>query len=376
MTRPITLLVALLIITTAASATAEHRALFVGNSYCFSNNDLISQGFAALLAESESDAPLVELVAKGGYTFTGHLEDAGKEGEQLNELLATEGASWTVVVLQEQSIIPAYHAAIATGWYESLGAAEELDELAEKAGADTIFLMTWGRRQGLAEDIEFLPDFLTMQELLAGGYEKYALLTSTPERPTRVAPVGLAWLTIWNDTVAAGDDPLHENALFWRLYSNDGSHPSVLGSYLAALVVSATVTGNDPTTTLWMPEGVTPEEAQTLREVAQRTVFGEPPPPPVEVVEPVQSDASTQPLDLQPQSDLVIASDLLTADAPAPATETVTDLPTSSAPDAATPAPGRKSGCIASAEPSSLAGMALLLALLAVLAWQRRVPGR
>lgn len=376
MARPISLLLALSILTIGSPGAAEHRTLFVGNSYTFANNDLLAHGFEALLAESGGGEPEVDLVTKGGYTFVGHLEDAGLEGEQLHELLGVDGAAWTVVVLQEQSVIPAYHAAIASGWYDSLGAAKGLDELASKAGAETIFLMTWGRREGLSQDAAFLPDFITMSELLAGGYEKYAEYTSTPERPVRVAPAGLAWQAIWEDAVAAGKDPLDPNGLFWNLYTGDGSHPSELGSYLAALVVFATVTGNDPTETLWQPDSVTPEEAQTLRSVAKRVVFGEPVPPPVEVIE---TDVTTQPPEEPLQSDLTTNSDLPVAetidqqDLPRVAPETLADLPAVTAPDGSAPAPGKGSGCGASSKPSPLAGLVLLMALLMAGVWRRVV---
>ncbi len=355
----------------ASPVAAEPRTLFVGNSYSFANNDLLATGFAALVAETTGGQPTVDMVAKGGYTFTGHLADAGQEGEQLHQFLAADGAKWDTVVLQEQSVIPAYHEAIATGWYESLEAAQGLDGLIKKTGANTLFLMTWGRREGLAEDAQMLPDYPTMQALLAGGYQKYALLTSTPERPVRVAPVGLAWQTIWDDAVAAGNDPLDPDGLFWRLYTGDGSHPSVRGSYLASLVVFATVTGTDPESTHWRPDPVTEGEAAILRHAARRAVLGEDVVPIIESVEAMPGDATTQPTDLMAEAEVVAPMDV-----PALETLTTTELPR--APESTTLTPegnesevqptvtGKNSGCGTSTVPfaSGVGPLVLLLFLL------------
>jgi len=377
MRRSSSLLLALFVYAYFSPVAAEHRALFVGNSYSFANNGLLANGYKALLTESEGGEPTVDLVAKGGYTLDGHLMDASQEGQQLHDLLGTDGAVWSVVVLQEQSVIPAYHEAVVWGWFDSLTAAEGLNKLAEKAGAETIFLMTWGRREGLLEDLETLPDYLTMQALLAGGYQKYAEYTSTAERPVHIAPVGLAWLTIWNDAVAAGEEPLDPDGLFWNLYTGDGSHPSALGSYLAALVVFATATGSDPTLTLWRPDSVTTEQADVLRDVAKRVVLGEPTPPPIEFVEQLESDVTPQPADTQTASDLIAAADQPSTETVAPedlphiTAETTSDLPEVLAPDASTPTGSQGSGCGASPEPAPLAALALVIGLLAMCARRR-----
>ena len=374
MTRSILFVFALAAVTVASAAAAEHRTLFVGNSYTFANNNLVADGFLQLLVETSEVEPEVEVVAKGGYSLAGHLADAGQEGEKLHELLALEGAVWNVVVLQEQSVIPAYHEAVAFEWYDSLAASAGLDGLAEAAGADTVFLMTWGRRDGLSQDAEMLPDYPTMQALLAGGYEKYQAYTSTPERPTLIAPAGLAWQVIWDDAVTAGEDPLDPDGLFWNLYTSDGSHPSVLGSYLAALVVFATVTGTDPAETLWQPDSVTSEEALTLRSVAQRVVLGEPVQPTVEVVEDSGADVASQPADLHVVSDLVVAPDLSGGEAVGPPEtprafpEATVEMPEAPSPEAEPSATSKGSGCGVSAGPSSPMGFMLLLALLFTMA--------
>jgi hypothetical protein len=382
--RPISFWIALLVVAFHTPVAAEHQTLFVGNSYSFANGEMLAEGFEALLAETSDNGAVVKMVAKGGYTLDGHLKDANQEGQQIHEFLSTEGATWNFVVLQEQSVIPAYHEAVAWGWYDSLAAADGLNKLIEKSGGATVFLMTWGRREGLAEDAEMLPDYLTMQGLLAGGYEKYADYTSTPERPVLVAPAGLAWKLIWEDAVAAGNDPLDPDGLFWRLYTGDGSHPSVLGSYLATLVVFATATGSDPRETKWLPDGVTAEEAQTLRNAAFEVVLGEPVTPPVEVVEavePMELDVSMQPEDTQTKPELVAAPDLPAMetaaqdDSPEATPETTTELPGVTAPVDEQPATSKKSGCGTANEPTETAVALLIALMLGIIGVRLRVWG-
>ena len=284
---------------------AEHRVLFVGNSYSFANGDLgLAGGYEALLEEAGSDVH-TELVAKGGWTLAQHFEDAGTPDEQLHKSLGSGEQTWAAVVLQEQSRVPAWHDQLVQDWYDSLKGAQGLDGMIQATEAQTVFLMTWGRREGDNEALELFPDFLTMQGALTAGYLKYAQLLSTPDRPVLIAPAGLAWQTVWEDAVAQGKEPLDPEGIFWRLYTSDGSHPSQLGSYLASLVVYATITGNDPEQTAWVPSGVNEEEAAYLREVARKVVLGEDEPMPDSTTADVVTPADVQSADeltTQPES--------------------------------------------------------------------------
>jgi len=292
----------LCILSSIPASAAEHRVLFVGNSYSFANSAQgLAVGFEALLQEVGGSAE-AELVAKGGWTLHKHFQDAQTEGEQLHALLGKGEQTWTAVVLQEQSQIPAWHDQLVQDWYDSLNGAQGLNGMVEAAGAQTVFLMTWGRREGDSGAPELFPDYMTMQSALAEGYGKYAELLSTSDRPVLIAPAGLAFQTIWEDAVAEGKDPLDPEGIFWRLYTSDGSHPSQLGSYLATLVVFTTLTANDPETTTWLPTGVKEEEAEYLRSVARRTVLGEEDPVPSE---PDMPDVVSQP-DVPPVADLPV----------------------------------------------------------------------
>lgn len=263
----------------ALPATAGPRVLFVGNSYTFANSDYLAKGFAEIVQADLGDDAEVATVAKGGYTLSGHLADASVPGQAIHDLLVAEGSQWDVVVFQEQSVIPAYHDSVAQEWYNSLAAAKELAALAVAAGATPVFLMTWGRREGLAQDPETLPDYLTMQGLLEGGYQKFVDYAGNG---AILIPAGLAWKAIYDDAVAKGEDPLAQEHLFWRLYTGDGSHPSLEGSALAALVSAATLVDVAPVESSWAPEGIAVDDLVSLRLAAHVARFGAPPTPPVE----------------------------------------------------------------------------------------------
>ena len=102
--------------------------------------------------------------------------------------------------------------------------------------------MTWGYRDGDSLN-SFNNNFTTMQERLTEGYTRYAENISNAGHAVWIAPVGLAFKTVHDGVVAAGDDPTASGNLFYDLYTSDGSHPSLSGSYLAACVFHATMTG-------------------------------------------------------------------------------------------------------------------------------------
>jgi hypothetical protein len=365
------------------AGAAEHRVLFVGNSYSFANGDQgLAGGYEALLKEAGEDVD-TELAAKGGWTLAQHFGDAGTPGEKLYDLLGKGEQTWTAVVLQEQSRVPAWHDQLVQDWFDSLNGAQGLDGMIETAGAQTVFLMTWGRREGDNEVIDLFPDFMTMQNALTAGYMKYSELLSTPDRPVLIAPAGLAWQAVWEDAVAQGKDPLDPEGTFWRLYTSDGSHPSQLGSYLATLVVYATITGNDPEQTAWVPSGVNEEEVAYLREVARRVVLGEDEPVPDSTTADVVTPADVQNADgltTQPESPDLLESAPETV-APRPdeiwvtADKTQGPLDTSPAGNAADPksdeaSDKRSSGCRAGPDPVEPSACLLLL-LLSIWALRR-----
>merc|ERR1712228_999130 len=101
-----------------------------------------------------------------------------------------------------------------------------------------------------------------MNEAVQQGYEHYASLITTSDRKPIVAPVGKAFRLIHDE----------DYNLFYRLYDPDATHPSALGTYLAACVVYASITGHTPLT-LPSALGISDDLAATLRSTAAQAVF-------------------------------------------------------------------------------------------------------
>lgn len=236
----------------------DQRVLILGNSYVFVGH--LDTALATL--STGSPAPLrVSAYARGGYRLAQHLTDLETPGSALAALFADGcgGADpWDFVVLQEQSQIPGFP----PGQPErdaSLVAAAGLARHVAECGARVAFFVTWGRRDGDADNPGLFPDFSTMQAALDTGYAALAgaAAEAAPEAPAPLRlPVGPAFAR-----VAAGPDAA---ALFPRLYAADGSHPSVLGTYLAAAVFHRGLTGTDPRTLMDTPADLAAEDRAAL----------------------------------------------------------------------------------------------------------------
>ena len=219
------------------------RVLFVGNSYTFVN-DL--PGMFTALAASGGRHVQAGMAAVGGARLADHVSSSGTAA-------ALASARWSVVVLQEQSQIPA-DAALRER--QMVPAATELVRRVHAAGAAPLFFVTWAHRDGWPED--GLADYAAMQAAVDNGY-----LAVAREQHAGVAPVGYAWWTVVSQNPAAG------------LWQDDGSHPTVAGTYLAACVFYATVFGRNPKGLDYRAD-LPAEEAATLQEVAAKIVLTDP----------------------------------------------------------------------------------------------------
>jgi len=188
--------------------------LFIGNSYTYFNN--LPRLIAALAESAREAQPLeAEMFTVGGAALKSHWEDK-------KAVARIKQGPWDYVVLQEQSTlgpapllngIPQINAPETFYQYAHLFDAE-----IKKAGAKTLFFLTWARR-----------DSPQNQVLLTDAY-----WTIAKELNAQVAPVGAAWA----------------NALKQRpeleLHQIDNAHPSSAGSYLAACVFYAALYGKSP----------------------------------------------------------------------------------------------------------------------------------
>jgi hypothetical protein len=176
------------------------RVLFIGNSYTYEH------GLPALVSRMAAAGGIsieTAQVTYGGWTLQRH-----RRCRETREAIARAGWEW--VVLQEHSRRPFEDR---ERFFRDTRA---LHQLVEATGARTCLYLTWAR---LAEP-ERQPDLTA------------AYLTVAGELGITVAPVGLAWERVRRERPDLA------------LHIDDGSHPTPLGTYLAALVFTATLTGS------------------------------------------------------------------------------------------------------------------------------------
>lgn len=223
------------------------RVLFIGNSYTYVN-DL--PAMVDSIAKSQKKLMSVTRIVKGGEKIAGHLKN-----EKLLKLLKKGG--WDYVVVQEQSSMPSYPTLeVARTTYK---AAHTMDSLivAGSPQAKVIFYMTWGHKYGNQRPWKGYPlidNYEGMQERLITSYLEMAY-----DNDARCAPVGMAWREIRREHP--------ELQLYWP----DCTHPSVLGSYLAANVIYTTMFPK-PYQTGYAP-GIDSSTAEILQQTAQQTVL-------------------------------------------------------------------------------------------------------
>ena len=184
------------------------RVLFVGNSYTYYNN---LPEMVAGLAASQGVKMDVRMIARGGATL-----DQIWELDEVHQVLR-EG-KWDFVVLQEHSqlgtvlIDGVQQLNEPEGFWDSVRMYEyEIRRVHAKA----VLYLTWARK--------------TVPAQQAGL--NYAYMTIAQELGLTVAPVGMAWARMRE---MEPEIPLH---------LADGSHPTVIGSYLAACVLVDTLLG-------------------------------------------------------------------------------------------------------------------------------------
>jgi hypothetical protein len=196
------------------------RVLFVGNSITYWND---TPRLVSRLAEEDRGAkiPLFAVsFTRPGWTLRDSTGD-----NTLWRLLA--GTKWDAVVLQEQTTLA--NSSPSVVGQESVPAALRLHQFAAARGAQTVIFMNWPWRYrgDLAEQLDHV----------------------------LVAPVG----------PAASEASRRRPDL--NLLDDDGHHPSRAGSYLAACVLYAALTGRDPRASTFTA-GLRRADARFLQQVA------------------------------------------------------------------------------------------------------------
>ena len=206
------------------------RVLMIGNSYT-AQTQKMTRGFL------EAD-PEVELVFALHVPNGSFLEQHAKNPD-VEELLEKE--VWDVVILQEQSQLPAFAMNDAEGAKEKLAAgAPVLIKKIRKAcpGARILLFQTWSRHQVDCRKktlTHFDGEPAKMQEALVKGYE---WIKEQGGEGIEIVPVGLAFER-WYSAKGYEDEQ-------FTLHKRDRTHPGPLGAYLTGAVFYGAITGRDP----------------------------------------------------------------------------------------------------------------------------------
>ncbi len=190
--------------------------LFIGNSYTY-YNDMPASLFLPI-AEAEGLSVEVTAVTKGGYDLSRFADPEDEEGKRLRRTV--RGRRYDVVVLQDQSCDPIRDEE------RFLGGVRDLKALLGKQTKRFVLYATWGRKTGSPQLEELGMTSDEMTEALSAAYRKAGALYGMD-----VAEVGRAFVAYAK---------AHPDA---ELYNADLSHPSIVGSAVAAETIFGTVFG-------------------------------------------------------------------------------------------------------------------------------------
>jgi hypothetical protein len=226
----------------------SRRVLFIGNSYTQANN--LPNMFREV-ALSMGDTVVTQMIAPGGFTFQSHSSNS-------TTLNAIDQGMWDHVVLQEQSQRPSFPPEQVA--QEVLPYATQLVARIRTTSpcAEPIFMMTWGRENGDQQNCAVYPPLCTYEGMQQRLWESYVLMAEQNE--AHCAPVGSVWRSYRE---------AHPEA---ALYT-DGSHPNVLGSFIAATGLYATIFRRGCIGSAYVPPGIDAGVAAEVRALASATVL-------------------------------------------------------------------------------------------------------
>ena len=248
------LIVAFLVTGDGVAVPPPSRILFIGNSYTSVN------GLPAIVKQIASSAgypvPTMDASLPGGLTLQQH----SKLPATLSKI---DEGNWDVVVIQGQSkeaAMAEQHANMRASFKE--GTAELCNRIKAKSPhVRIVFYETWARHA----DYWLVPKAdkavgnnpADMQARIRKWYRQVA--QSAQKQSAMVAPVGDAW------------ELNYKSATPLTLHAKDNSHPVFGGSYLAAMVIYATIY-HPPTLAIPYRGALSESEALRLQDFALQAV--------------------------------------------------------------------------------------------------------
>ncbi len=198
------------------------KVLFLGNSYFRT----IPEYFESF-ANAGGHTVLVDSYAPGGNTL-GSPQGGMTQAHSVNSASLSKIASepWDFVVLQEQSATPVIE--FTKNSFMKPGAMSlDASIKANHPKTRTAMFQTWGRKDGgqfcwNTECSPLFPDFDSMQDVLTSAYVEVSRLIGAG-----MIPAGETWRAVMEAVPTV------------NLFSEDGSHPNPVGSYVGACAVYA-----------------------------------------------------------------------------------------------------------------------------------------
>lgn len=222
--------------------------LFVGNSYTYCwEMPMITD----LMARSTGNTLNYSVSAIGGYTLEQHASNGTTMG------LIRQGG-WDFVALQEYSQYPSEP--FSTFQNQTLPYVEYLNNEINtyNTNAETIFYMTWGRKNGDASRCSRLPSVCTYMGMDALTRERYEYMAENYHGI--LSPAGAVWRYI------------RQNHPTIELYDTDDSHPIAAGAYATACCFYTAIFRKDPTQITYNYI-LSNEEAAKIRAAAKAVVY-------------------------------------------------------------------------------------------------------
>ena len=226
------------------------HVLFIGNSYTHTHQ---MPAIVQKLAESTGARFTFDMRAPGGWSLEQHY------GDKETRAKIREGG-WDYIVLQDQSqraAMPILR--VRRQFFRYVRRLNRFIWWRLSPKPSIMLYMTWGRKDGDADNRTYYPPvgtFEGMTALLKERYEKMA-----EEINAQMAPVGVAWAFT------------RQHYPEIELYQEDGHHPSAAGSYLAACCFYTVFFDKDPTL-LAHDFSLEPEVAVKLRTAASKVAWG------------------------------------------------------------------------------------------------------
>ena len=220
------------------------RALFIGNSYMGVNNlpQMVQD-----LSNSLGDVLIYDSNTPGGQTF--QMQAANPVNYQ--KMAAQE---WDYIILQGQSQEPSFPFDQVNS--QTLPYAVQLADSAKaiQPCSQVNYFMTWGRQNGDPQ-WDSINTFDKMNTRLRDAYLRIA-----DSANAAVSPVGVAWKYV------------RDNYPVINLYQQDGSHPSLTGSYLAACIFYSSLYHKPSTGSTYNP-GIDLADALLMQQIASSIVL-------------------------------------------------------------------------------------------------------